>query len=107
MIKSDEKILTSVLYFIGDNLTRWRSEKREGVSRSNAKVKYRAMAYRVCEIMRLKTLEETDFHVRGLITMHYDNRMLRTIRFFLRTKRNARLSLCSCYCRGEVNSHSF
>ena len=46
--------------FVGGNLVTWWSKKHNVVARSNAKVKFRAVAQGICEVLWIKRLlEET------------------------------------------------
>ena len=51
--REDRKSTTRYCTFVRENLVTWRSKKQD-VSRSSAKAKYRAMAYTACKMMRLK-----------------------------------------------------
>ena len=53
--KRDRKSIYDYYTYIGGNLVTWRSKKQSVVSRSDAKVKYRAMAHTACDMIWLNS----------------------------------------------------
>jgi hypothetical protein len=61
---------------MGGNLVTWHSKKQSVVTRSNAEVKFRALAHEVCETLWLKIiLKELEFDSKDPMRLYCDNKV--------------------------------
>ena len=71
---TDRRSTSSYHTFVWVNLVTWRSKKQSVVSRSSAKVEFRAMAQEICEGVWLKrVLTELRMPQEGAVRLYCDN----------------------------------
>ena len=71
----DQHSTSGYCTFLGDNLVTWKNNKQYVVTRSSAKVEFRATTYRICELLWIKiVLDDLGIKWERIMKLNCDNK---------------------------------